>query len=77
MDQAAVIVPSASAQRRTGWLVSGLGIAQILSWGSTYYLAAVLAKPIADDTGWSLGHVVAGLSLGLLVWGCPRRGSAV
>lgn len=69
MDQVALLAPPAAARARTGWLVSGLGIAQILSWGSTYYLAAVLAKPIADDTGWSLGHVVAGLSLGLLVWG--------
>lgn len=76
MDLAAVIAPPAAPRLRTGWLVSGLGIAQILSWGSTYYLATVLAKPIAEDTGWSLGHVVAGLSLGLLVWGlsAPRVG---
>jgi predicted MFS family arabinose efflux permease len=79
MDQAAVIAPPAAPRLRTGWLVSGLGIAQILSWGSTYYLAAVLAKPIADDTGWSLGHVVAGLSLGLLIWGlsAPRVGHLI
>ncbi|OWJ64359.1 MFS transporter [Inquilinus limosus] len=79
MDHAAVIASPAAARWRTGWLVSGLGIAQILSWGSTYYLAAVLAKPIADDTGWSLGHVVAGLSLGLLIWGlsAPRVGRLI
>lgn len=46
-----------------------LGIAQILAWGSSYYLPAVLAQPIATDTGWSLSWIVGGLSLGLLVAG--------
>ncbi len=44
-------------------------ITQILAWGSSYYLPAVLAKPIADDTGWSLTWVIGGVSLGLLVAG--------
>lgn len=47
-------------------MVSAMGITQILAWGSSYYLPAVLAKPIALDTGWSLAYVVAGLSCGLL-----------
>ncbi|MGX5800570.1 hypothetical protein ACWGS9_04930 [Bradyrhizobium sp. Arg314] len=34
-------------------LVSALGVTQILAWGSSYYLPAVLAQPIAKDTGWS------------------------
>jgi MFS family permease len=52
------------------WLVVGaLGINQILAWGSSYYLPAVLAQPIAADTGWPLTWVVGGLSLGLLVSG--------
>ena len=42
---------------------------QIFAWGSSYYLPAVLAKPIASDTGWSLSWVVGGLSLGLLIAG--------
>ncbi|WP_156913411.1 MFS transporter [Mesorhizobium sp. WSM3224] len=50
-------------------LVSALGITQILAWGSSYYLPAVLAAPIARDTGWSLASVVAGLSCGLLLAG--------
>jgi predicted MFS family arabinose efflux permease len=50
-------------------IVSALGVTQILAWGSSYYLPAVLAKPIADDTGWPLTWVVGGLSLGLLVAG--------
>ena len=50
-------------------VTSALGITLILAWGSSYYLPAVLAGPIARDTGWSLPWVVAGLSLGLLVSG--------
>jgi MFS family permease len=55
---------------RPRWLVVGaLGTAQILAWGMSYYLIAVLAKPIDDDTGWGLGWIVGGLSLGFLVSG--------
>ena len=35
-----------------------LGVTQILAWGSSYYLLAVLAQPITADTGWSLAWVV-------------------
>ena len=44
-----------------------LGLTQILAWGSSYYLLAVMAQPIAAGTGWSLAWIVGGLSLGLLV----------
>ncbi len=54
---------------RRAVVVAALGITQILSWGSTYYLPAVLAGPIAAETGWPLTAVVAGLSVGLLVSG--------
>ena len=50
-------------------VVSALGVTQILAWGSSYYLPAVLAQPIADDTGWPLPWIVGGLSLGLLIAG--------
>lgn len=50
-------------------VVPVLGVTQILAWGTSYYLLAVLAKPIADDTGWPLAWIVGGLSLGLLVAG--------
>lgn len=46
-----------------------MGFTQILAWGSTYYLPAVLAAPIAKETGWSITSVVGGLSWGLLVAG--------
>ncbi|MCF5461006.1 MFS transporter, partial [Pseudomonas syringae] len=50
-------------------LVWAMGITQILAWGSTYYLPAVLAAPIAQDTGWSTTSVVGGLSWGMVVAG--------
>ncbi|MFV3292572.1 MFS transporter [Pseudomonas sp. NY11955] len=50
-------------------LVLTLGVTQILAWGSTFYLPAVLAGPITRDTGWSLSSVVGGLSWGMLVAG--------
>ncbi|GLK79720.1 MFS transporter [Methylopila turkensis] len=49
--------------------VSLLGIAQIVSWGSSFYLLAVLATPISADTGWPLAWVVGGGSVGLLCSG--------
>ncbi len=54
---------------KRGYVVTGLGVGQILSWGSTFYLLAVLAGPIATDTGWSGSLVVAGVSLGLVIAG--------
>ncbi|WP_011908434.1 MFS transporter [Cereibacter azotoformans] len=50
-------------------LAAALGVVQILAWGSSYYLMAVLATPIAADTGWPLPWVVGSLSVGLLVAG--------
>ncbi|MET0746072.1 MAG: MFS transporter [Microvirga sp.] len=50
-------------------VVSGLGIVQILAFGTTYYLPAVLAGPIVADTGWPISLVIGGFSLGLLTAG--------
>ncbi|TIW00317.1 MAG: MFS transporter [Mesorhizobium sp.] len=60
---------AAPVARNRHVLVSALGVTQILAWGSSFYLPAVLAAPIAADTGWSLASVVAGLSCGLLLAG--------
>ena len=62
-----------------GIIISVLGMTQIFAWGSSYYLPAVLAKPISADTGWSLSWVVGGLSLGLLIAGLvsPWVGRAI
>ncbi len=63
--------PEPGATRRPPFfvVVGSLGIAQILAWGSTYYLPAVLAAAIVADTGWPPAWVVGGLSVGLLVSG--------
>jgi len=50
-------------------VISALGVVQILAWGSSYYLPAVLAAPIAADTGWPLSWIVGALSVGLLTAG--------
>ena len=60
-------------------VVTVLGLTQILAWGSSYYLLAVLAPAIAADTGWSLAWIVGGLSLGLIAAGfvSPRVGRTI
>lgn len=50
-------------------VISALGIGQILAWGTSFYFPAVFAEPIVRTMGWSLGFVVGGTSLGLLVAG--------
>lgn len=50
-------------------VVAALGIVQILAWGSSFYFPAVFAGPIVAETGWSLGWVVGGTSIGMLVAG--------
>lgn len=76
---AAEVAPGLLRARGPGHVVTALGITQILAWGSSYYLLAVLARPIARDTGWSLGWIVGGVSLGLLMAGLisPRVGDAI
>ena len=60
-------------------MVGGIGVGQIIAWGSSYYLIAVLADPIARATGWSLPWVVGGASPGFLVSGLisPRIGRLI
>ncbi len=50
-------------------VITALGIAQILAWGTSFYFPAVFATPIVAETGWSLGFVVGGTSIGLLTAG--------
>ncbi|MFC0190667.1 MULTISPECIES: MFS transporter [Aureimonas] len=53
---------------RPRWqVIPALGVFEILAWGSSYYLPAVLALPIATDTGWPLPWIIGGLTVGLLV----------
>jgi len=47
--------------------VSTLGVTQIFAWGSSYYLPAVLAHPIAEGLGISAPTVFGGFSMALVV----------
>ncbi len=44
-----------------------LGVAQTLAWGSSYYLPAILAEPMAAGAGLSPGWVFAAFSASLLI----------
>jgi hypothetical protein len=68
---------SQSFDRRV--VITALGIAQILAWGTSFYFPAVFAGPIVAETGWSLGYVVGGTSVGLLVAGLisPQVGCVI
>lgn len=67
------------AERAPRAVVPALGIVQIFAWGCSYYLPAVLAGPIAADTGWSMAGILGGLSAGLFVAAMvsPRVGEAI
>ena len=54
-------------------IVTGLGITQIVGWGTTFYIPAVLAGRIVDDTGWSLTAFVAAFSWCMLVSGLVSK----
>lgn len=71
-------LPSQPVPRRLA-VLGIMGTTQILGFGTTSYLPAVLAAPISRETGWSLGSVVAGLSLGYLIAGfsSPRAGRLI
>jgi MFS family permease len=76
MDARSSLNSTAATTSNRRVVITALGITQILAWGSSYYLPAVLARPIAADTGWPLTLVVGGVSLGLLAAGlaAPRVG---
>ena len=59
--------------------VLALGSAQTLAWGSSYYLPAVLATPIARDLGIAPATVFAAFSAALLVSAAlgPHAGRAI
>src|SRR5687767_8675565 len=54
-------------------VIPALGFAQILAWGSSYYLPAVLAPSVAEEMHWPLTWIIGGLSLGMLVGGIASR----
>lgn len=47
--------------------IFSLGMVQILVWGGSFFLMAVIADPIMKETGWTSQAVYGALSLGILV----------
>lgn len=56
-----------ASRRRT--VVFAIGMSQILAFGATYYLPAVIGQAVVRETGWPLPFVVGGLSLAMLISG--------
>ena len=65
-------------KRRLG-VIAALGTAQTLAWGSSYYLPAILADPIAHDLGISSNWFFAAFSASLVISGLlgPRVGRQI
>ena len=60
-------------------IIVALGTAQTLAWGSSYYLPAILADPIARDLGISSNWFFAAFSASLVISGLlgPRVGRQI
>lgn len=54
------------AQTKQRGVIIALGSAQTLAWGSTYYLPAILAAPMAHELGVSTGLVFGAFSAALI-----------
>ena len=60
-------------------IVTVLGSAQIIAYGTTYYLLTVLAPHITTETGWPSGWIFGSFTIALLVSGLvsPRVGRVI
>lgn len=58
---------TAVQKRRFDRTVIGLGLAQTVAWGSTYYMPAVLAMPMAQALGVASSIIFSGLSFALII----------
>lgn len=75
-----MIIRSETSPAPPSWLSNGLlALAQILAWGGSFFLMALLADPVSKDTGWSRQYVYGSLSVGILVSGllAPRVGKLI
>src|SRR5690606_26461324 len=73
-------LPNAAANLPPRWQVaSALGITQIFSFGTSYYLHGVLGGPMRAEMGWSLEFLATAQSAGMLVAGlvAPVVGRAI
>lgn len=61
------------ARPRTGHAILALGITQIIGWGTTFYLPALLARPIAESLGFPPAHVIGAYCWAMLISGVLSR----
>jgi MFS family permease len=68
-----------SGDNRTLRVVVPLGVTQTIAWGSSYYICAILAEPIARDLAVTPTYVYAALSGALVIAGLlgPRVGTII
>lgn len=57
--------PAAALRPAVRQAILGLGVSQIIGWGSTYYLLSLLGSTIGRDLGLSNGLMMAGVSITL------------
>lgn len=53
----------------TGWFISGLGAAQICSWGTLFYGFPLVAEAMRADLGWSKTELYGAATLGMVLAG--------
>jgi MFS family permease len=58
-------VPTAAAYRHRGSFIAGLGIGQIISWGSLYYSFPLIAGPMGRDLALSVPELYGAATVGL------------
>ena len=56
----------ADGTRRAPWFIAGLGIGQIISWGTLYYSFPLIAGPLGQELGHDKPTVYGALTVGLL-----------
>lgn len=61
--------PQSPSRHQRGRFISGLGIAQIVSWGSLYYSFPLIAGPMGGALGQSKPALYGAATLGMLVSG--------
>ncbi len=58
--------PPRDPMMRAVW---ALGITELITWGTTFYMLGVLGRPISAATGWSQSFVFGGMTAGLVASG--------
>lgn len=60
------VPPSEPSTRTVLTTVAALGVAQVIAFGTSFYLLTVLGEPIGAQMGWPQSWVVGGFTIGVL-----------